>query len=96
MSNQVRYFEDYQVGQEGIAVRPITGRTVTNADIAKFAWISADYNRDHLNQHHLQESGDGRRIAHGLLGCTLVTGFFSLNSPEQIGRGVPGGLLLQL
>ena len=90
MSNQVRYFEDYQVGQEGIAVRPITGRTVTNADIAGFAWIVADYNRDHLNQHHLQESGDGRRIAHGLLGCSLVTGFFSLNSPEQIGRGVPG------
>jgi len=29
-------------------------------------------------------------VAHGLLGSSLVTGFFSLNSPEQIGRGVPG------
>ena len=90
MQPEIRYFEDYDVGQEGIAVRPITARTVTNADITNFAWITADYNQDHLNRHHMARSTYGTRVAHGLLGSSLITGLFSINSPQQIGREVPG------
>ena len=90
MQYEFSCFKDYQVGQEGIAVRPITGRTVTNAEITNFAWITADYSPDHLNRHHMAESTYGTRVAHGLLGSSLITGLFSINSPQQIGRGVPG------
>ncbi len=90
MSNQFRYFEDYQAGQKGIAVRPVFTRTVTEADIANFAWITADYSRAHLDRHFMANSVYGCRIAHGLLGSSLAIGLLSLNSPHIVGRGVPG------
>jgi len=90
MKSDFNYFEDFHIGQEGKAERPITARTVTNADICNFAWTVADYNPDHLNQQHMLQSPDGKRVAHGLLGVCLVTGFLSLNSPQQLGRNIPG------
>lgn len=87
------FFEDFQIGREGKAERPIRSRTVTEADIARFAWITADYYPMHLDRHFAAKSLYGLRVAHGLLGTSLVTGFLSLNSPHIIGRGVPGAYL---
>ena len=90
MKSNFNYFEDFQVGQEGKAERPIAARTVTSADICNFAWITNDYSREHVNQHYMANSIYSRRVAHGLLGTSLITGFLSLNSPQQLGRNVPG------
>jgi len=87
---KIQHYEDYEIGMRGEAERPITGRTVTDADIVGFACITEDYYEAHLNAHYAAHSQYGRRIAHGLLGCTFVTGLLNLNSPHILGRGIPG------
>ena len=87
MGKQFCYFEDYQVGQKGVT----TARTVTEADVVNFACLTADYHRVHVDRHYITADNIyGGRVAHGLLGSSLVTGMLSLNAPHIIGRGVPG------
>lgn len=86
MSNPFRCLDDYQVGQKGVTAT----RTVTEADIVNFACLTEDYNLPHLDRHAMADSSYGARVAHGLLGSSLVTGMLSLRAPHIIGRGVPG------
>ncbi|MFC1962338.1 MaoC/PaaZ C-terminal domain-containing protein [Chloroflexota bacterium] len=87
MSEQFRYFEDYQVGQKGVTIP----RTVTEAHIVNFACLTSDYSRGHMDRHYAANSRmHGERVAHGLLGCSLATGMLSLDAPHIVGRGVPG------
>ena len=86
MSNQFRCLEDYQIGLKGVTAT----RTVTEADIVNFACITEDYSLPHLDRHAMVDSVYGSRVAHGLLGSSLVTGMLSLRAPYIIGRGVPG------
>ena len=86
MIERYRKFEDYEVGQKGIT----TARTVTEAHIVCFANLTADYSYAHMDQHYMKNSVYGTRIAHGLLGSSLVTGILSLEVPHVVGRGIPG------
>lgn len=90
MSDQFRYFEDYQVDQKGITASGVGSRTVTEADIVNFACLTADYHRLHLDRHYTADNIYGGRVAFGLLGLSLVTGMLSLGAPHILGRGVPG------
>ena len=92
MRHQLRYFEDYQVGQKGVTL----ARTVTEADIVNFACLSADFNRIHVDQYDSANNIYGGRVAHGLLGASLVTGMLSLTAPHILGRGVPEAYLWNL
>ena len=66
-----KYFEDFQVGQEWTS----PGRTVTEADITAFAMLSGDYDEIHTNEDFCKrESAYKTRIAHGMLGLSLVEG----------------------
>ncbi len=64
------YFEDFQVG-----MRLVTGgRTVTEADVVRFAALSGDYNPLHTDAEYAKSTPFGARIAHGLLVTSIVTG----------------------
>jgi acyl dehydratase len=64
------YLEDYDVGDEFIT----PGRTVTEADVVMFAGLTGDYNRVHTDAEYMKTSIFGERIAHGMLGLSLVNG----------------------
>jgi acyl dehydratase len=65
-----RTFEEFQVGTR---LRTVA-RTVTEADIVSFAGVSGDYNSIHTDEVYAAGSGFGRRVAHGLLGLSIVSG----------------------
>lgn len=64
------YFEDFAVGQKIITA----GRTVTEADVVAFAGLSGDYNQIHTDAAYAAQTPFGQRIAHGLLGLSIVSG----------------------
>lgn len=64
------YFEDLEVGQSFVS----PGRTVTEADIMAFAGITGDYAMIHTNEEYCRGTEFGTRVAHGLLGLSLVEG----------------------
>jgi len=43
-----------------------------------------------MDRHAMANSIYGSRVAHGLLGSSLVTGMLALRAPHILGRGVPG------
>lgn len=64
------YYEDFALGDEFIT----PGRTITEADVTLFAGLTGDYNRLHTDAEYMRDSIFGERIAHGLLGLSLVNG----------------------
>jgi len=65
-----RYFEEFAVGDEVLS----HGRTVTEADIVAFAALTGDYNPLHTDAEYAKGSVFGERVAHGLLGLSIVSG----------------------
>jgi acyl dehydratase len=64
------FYEDYAVGDEFVT----PARTVTEADVTLFAALSGDYNRLHTDAEYAAQGPFGERIAHGLLGLSIVIG----------------------
>ena len=67
------YFEDFQIGDQFVS----PGRTITEHDVMAFAGISGDYNQLHTDKKYAESSLYGERIAHGLLGLSVVSGLAS-------------------
>lgn len=65
-----RYYESFKEGERLVTV----GRTVTENDIQQFAGLSGDYNQLHTDREYAAESVYGRRIAHGMLVVSIVSG----------------------
>ena len=89
VNNRFQCLDDFEVGQKGVTAT----RTVTEADIVNFACVTEDYSLPHLDRHAMVEGPYGARVAHGLLGSSLVTGMLSLHAPHIVGRDVPGAYL---
>jgi 3-hydroxybutyryl-CoA dehydratase len=64
------YFEEFEVGQ---AVTT-GGRTVTEADIVSFSYLSGDWNAIHTDAEYAARHPFGQRVAHGLLVLSIATG----------------------
>lgn len=64
------YFEDFAKGD----VFTTPGRTVGEIEVAQFAQLTGDYNPMHTDRVFAEASPFGQRIAHGLLGLSLVSG----------------------
>lgn len=64
------YFEDFQDGQEFRS----GGRTVTEAHLVAFAGVSGDQNPLHVDAEFARSEPFQERIAHGLLGLSIMTG----------------------
>ncbi|HYD70080.1 MaoC/PaaZ C-terminal domain-containing protein [Azospirillum sp.] len=73
LENFTVYFETLAVGDRFRTA----GRTVTEADIASFAALSADYNALHTDAEYARETPHGQRIAHGLLVLSIASGLCS-------------------
>jgi acyl dehydratase len=65
-----RYFEEFAVGD----IIVTAGRTVTEADIVRFAGLSGDYNQIHTDAAYAAAGMFGQRVAHGLLVLSIATG----------------------
>jgi acyl dehydratase len=75
-----RYFEEMEVGDTIETV----ARTVTESDVMRFAALSGDYNQLHTDAEYAKGTMFGERIAHGLLGLSIVSG---LSSRMGFGEG---------
>lgn len=64
------YYEEFEIGQ----VYKTPSRTVTEADIVIFAGLSGDYNPLHVDETYAAQTPFGKRVAHGLIGLSIVTG----------------------
>ncbi|GAB4530542.1 MAG: MaoC/PaaZ C-terminal domain-containing protein [Anaerolineales bacterium] len=64
------YFEEFEIGQKIITA----GRTVTEADVVAFAGLSGDFNQMHVDAEYSHSTPFGQRVAHGLLGLSIVSG----------------------
>ena len=56
------------------------GRTITESDIVNFACLSGDFNRLHVDHEYASATPFGRRIAHGLLGLSVLSGLTTQSS----------------
>ena len=66
-----RFYEDFAVGDTFES----PGRTITESDVVQYAALSGDYNQIHTDaQYAAENSIYGTRVAHGLLGLSIVEG----------------------
>ena len=68
-----RYFEEFEIGD----TIDSAARTITESDVMCFAGLSGDYNELHTNAEYAKQTMFGERIAHGLLGLSIVSGLSS-------------------
>lgn len=60
-------------------------RTILDADIVSFAGLSGDFNPLHIDDEYARAHGFGKRVAHGMLAYSIVTGLKSpLDDLEMI------------
>lgn len=71
LAAQSYYFEDLVEGATFVS----RARTVTETDVVGFAGLSGDFNPIHLDRTSTAAGTFGQRIAHGVLGLALATGF---------------------
>ncbi|MGC9333090.1 MAG: MaoC/PaaZ C-terminal domain-containing protein [Anaerolineae bacterium] len=64
------HFEEFEVGQSVTS----GGRTVTEADIVSFSYLSGDWNTIHTDAEYAAQHPFGQRVAHGLLVLSIATG----------------------
>lgn len=67
------FWEDFQIDQEFAS----PGRTVTESDTVLFAGLSGDFNPLHMDEKFASRSPFGRRIVHGALVQSIMTGLIS-------------------
>ena len=63
-------YDDLEPGDRFVSA----GRTVTEADVVNFAGLSADFNQLHTDAEFAAGTPHGRRIAHGLLVLSIMSG----------------------
>ncbi len=64
------HFEEFEVGQKlGTA-----GRTITEADVVRFAGLTGDFNQIHTDAVYAADSIFEQRVAHGMLVLSVAVG----------------------
>ncbi|HME53753.1 MAG TPA: MaoC family dehydratase [Candidatus Lokiarchaeia archaeon] len=56
-------------------------KTITETDITLFAGISGDFNPLHVNDAYAQTTQFGRRVAHGGLSFSIISGLLGMKLP---------------
>lgn len=69
-------YEDLQVGQSHETVH-----TITENDIQRFAEVSGDFNPLHMSDEFAATTIFGKRIAHGALTASYISGILGNNLP---------------
>jgi acyl dehydratase len=65
-------------------------KTLTAADVDRFAEISGDYDPVHVDEAHARTTPFGRRIAHGILSMALLSTVSAMISARARERGSRG------
>ena len=65
-----QWYEDYAIGTSFVT----PARTIGETEVSMFAMLTGDFNRLHTDAEYMKESVFGERIAHGLLGLSIVNG----------------------
>lgn len=60
-------------------------KTITEADVVAFSAISGDTNPIHLDEAYAAASRFGRRVAHGMLGASLISAVMGTRLPGSGG-----------
>jgi 3-hydroxybutyryl-CoA dehydratase len=68
------YLQDFRVG----TAYPSASRTILDADIVNFAGLSGDFNPLHIDDVFASNSVFGKRVAHGMLVASIVSGLRSV------------------
>ena len=68
--NKGLFFEEFKIGDKFFSEQ----QSIADLDIAKFAELSGDYNPIHVDEEFARTTLYGERIAHGLLGLSVVSG----------------------
>jgi len=77
MSHQAtKYYEDLEIGQSHETVH-----IIKEEDITKFAEVSGDYNPLHMDDEFAAKTPFGKRIAHGALTASYISGILGNNLP---------------
>ena len=71
-----KYYEDLEIGQSHE-----TFHTIKEDDIVKFAEVSGDYNPLHMDDEFASQTPFGKRIAHGALTASYISGILGNNLP---------------
>ena len=74
------YLDDFVPGQT--AERR---HVITDADILAFAGLTGDYSPLHVDDDFARRSRFGRRLAHGLLTASFITGIIGMDLPGRNG-----------
>jgi 3-hydroxybutyryl-CoA dehydratase len=74
------YFEDLWIGRSA-ARRHV----ITEEDIRTFARLTGDYSPLHVDEEFAARSRFGRRLAHGLLSASFITGIIGMDLPARNG-----------
>ena len=69
-NNRGLFYEEFKIGDKFFSEQ----QSIADLDIAKFAELSGDYNPIHVDEEFARTTLYGERIAHGLLGLSVVSG----------------------
>lgn len=64
------HFEEFEIGQR----LTTAARTITEADIVRFAGLTGDFNQIHTDAEYAARDTFGQRVAHGMLVQSIATG----------------------
>jgi len=64
-----------------VGARATRERTITDADIKRFAEVSGDHNPVHLDEEYAARSPFGRRVAHGFLTGSMISAIIGMDLP---------------
>lgn len=70
--DHTKFFEDLEIGEKHVS----SGRTITETDVVSFAGLSGDYNPLHTDKEYARKSLFKKRIAHGALTFSVMTGLW--------------------
>jgi 3-hydroxybutyryl-CoA dehydratase len=70
------FFEDLHVGQTATL-----SKTITDADVVMYSFVSLDTNPIHLDEAVARQSRFGGRVAHGMLSAGLISALLGTRLP---------------
>jgi 3-hydroxybutyryl-CoA dehydratase len=59
----------------------VFSKTITETDIALFSAISGDFNPAHVNREYARKTKFKKRIAHGMISTSLISGVSGMKLP---------------
>ena len=69
------------IDQINVGMSACFAKTITEADVYMFAGISGDMNPAHINEEYAKNTMFKGRIAHGMLGASLISTVLAMHLP---------------